>query len=76
MDNESKVVSVKEWLISLIITVIPVVGIIMLFVWAFGERTNPNKANLAKAFLLFHIIAIALFLIIGIFGGSLAYFNS
>ena len=30
------VMSLKDWVISIIITCIPIVGIIMLFIWAFA----------------------------------------
>lgn len=50
--------SVKDWLITLIITSIPVVGIIMLFVWAFSSGVNTNKQNFAKATLIMTVIAI------------------
>ncbi len=75
-------ISTKDWLITLIIAAIPLVGFIMLFVWAFGSDTNPNKANWAKAGLLLIAITIALsivFLIIfgaglfAIFSGANAY---
>ena len=42
-------ISIGNWIISLILTMIPIVNIIMLFVWAFSNGTNPTKANWAKA---------------------------
>lgn len=53
-------ISVGDWLITLIISSIPLVGIIMLFVWSFSNDTNPTKANWAKATLI--LIAIVLLL--------------
>ena len=38
-------ISIGNWIISLILTMIPIVNIIMLFVWAFSNGTNPTKAN-------------------------------
>ncbi len=69
--------STKDWLITLIIAAIPLVGFIMLFVWAFGSDTNPNKANWAKAGLLLFAIFIALSIVLTIiFGvGLFAIFN-
>jgi len=39
------------------------VGFIMLFVWAFGSGENPNKANWAKATLIWFVIGFILFAI-------------
>ncbi|MBK6263494.1 hypothetical protein JKA74_00490 [Marivirga sp. S37H4] len=54
--------STKDWLITLIITAIPLIGFIMLLVWAFSSDTNVNKANWAKAALLLMVI----FFVLGI----------
>lgn len=72
-ENEKNVEVVKtsDWLVTYLITAIPLVGIIMLFVWAFGGSTNPNKANWAKAALLLALIAIGFYIaIIMIFGAA------
>jgi hypothetical protein len=61
--NTTSVVSIKDWVITLIITAIPIVGFIMLFVWGFGSGTNENKANWAKAALIMFAIMIALYLL-------------
>lgn len=55
-------ISIKEWVITIIITAIPLVGIIMLFVWAFGGGdVNPNKKNYAIAALIVAAIFIILY---------------
>ena len=53
-------VKVSDWLLTLLITCIPLVGFIMLFVWAFGNQENLNKSNWAKANLLFMLIFVIL----------------
>jgi hypothetical protein len=55
--------SVGDWFIAMLITAIPLVGLIMLLIWAFGSNTNVNKANWAKASLIWMVIG----LIIGFF---------
>lgn len=60
----SSVMSIKEWLIVIIIASIPLIGIIMLFIWAFSDDTNVNKANWAKANLIFYAITFGLGLLI------------
>jgi hypothetical protein len=65
-------ISVKNWLITMFITAIPFIGWIMLFVWAFGDGTHPDKANWAKAVLLLFAIAIGFnILIMVLFGAGL-----
>lgn len=57
---------IGNWIITLIVTMIPIVNIIMLFVWGFSRSTNPTKANWAKAAL----IMIAIWIVLGLlFGG-------
>jgi len=59
-------ISVGEWVITIIIIAIPIVGFIMLFVWGFGSNTQPSKANWAKATLIMIGISIVLsFLFLG-----------
>lgn len=70
--NSEKVMSVKDWIITFLITAIPLVGFIMLFVWAFGSGHNLNKSNYAKAVLIFTaIILILYFIIFAMFFGAI-----
>ncbi|RPH36263.1 hypothetical protein EHM92_04805 [bacterium] len=50
-------------MITILLSAIPIVNIVMLFVWAFGSSTNPSKANWAKATLIWMVIGIALAII-------------
>ncbi len=61
MENEN-VPSVKtgDWVLTLFITWLPLIGIIMLFVWAFSGGTHPSKASWAKAMLIWMLIGIVL----------------
>ena len=58
--TQAQVLTVKDWILTILITAIPLVGIVMLFVWAFGSNENPNKSNWAKATLIWTAIAIVL----------------
>lgn len=66
MDNQilqnekADVIKIGDWVLTMLILAIPLVGVIMLFVWAFGSGTNPNKANFAKAALIWVVIGIVL----------------
>ena len=73
MENQSQtsaeVVRTTDWLVTLLLASIPVVNLIMLFIWAFGGDTNPNKSNWAKAGLIWMAIVIGIYMIFGaIFG--------
>ncbi len=70
------VISVREWFITVLIAAIPLIGFIMLFVWAFGGNANLNKANLAKAILLFYVFIIALYVVMGLLFGSFYFIGS
>ena len=49
IENENApVVTVGDWVLTYLIAAIPLIGLVMLFVWAFGNDTNPNKANWQK----------------------------
>jgi membrane protein YdbS with pleckstrin-like domain len=76
MDNQNynqlqhNEVTVGEWLITMLIMLIPIVNIIMMFVWAFGSGTQPSKANYFKAALIFLLIAIILQVIFFVIFGA------
>jgi len=74
--SRENVVSFGEWIGTFLLLMIPIVNIILLFVWAFGSNTKLSKANFAKASLFLSAICIVLYLIIafvfvGIFNGIL-----
>lgn len=74
MEISTKQLPVKtgEWAITLLVTSIPIVGFIMLFVWAFGSNKNESKANWAKAALIWLAIIIVIYILIAlIFGAAL-----
>ncbi|WP_373740133.1 hypothetical protein [Neisseria sp.] len=62
--QHAEVVSLKEWLISSLIMIVPIVNLIMILVWAFSSNTNPNKANFFKAQLILMVIGIVLSVIV------------
>jgi len=65
---QSDEVTTGDWMLSLFLAAIPLVGFILLLVWAFGSGTNPSKSNWAKATLLWEVIAIAVVLILSLTG--------
>ena len=64
-------VSVKDWVITILITAIPIVGLIMLFVWAFGDSAQASKKNWAIATLIWYAIMIVLVIIFFVVFGAI-----
>lgn len=60
IDNQSPTVSLGDWIVTILLSCIPLVGFIMLFVWAFSSSTPPSKANWAKATLIFFLVIMVL----------------
>ncbi len=58
--------STGQWMLTLFLTAIPIVNIIMFFVWAFGSNTAPSKKNWARATLIWGLIAILFSVVISI----------
>lgn len=75
MEPETEpIMSVKDWVITMLILMIPMVNIIMLFVWAFGEGSIKTRSNFAKAQLVIWLFSIALMILLGILFMSLGVF--
>lgn len=73
--------SMKDWFITLLISYIPLVGLIMLLIWAFDSNTNVNKKNWAKASLIWMLVGIGIAIIIlviflSVFMGALSSMES
>ena len=64
--QQAPIVSVKEWLITNLIMMIPLVNIVMMLVWAFSSNTNPNKANYFKATLILFAIVMVIYLVLAV----------
>lgn len=64
--------TVKEWIITFLLLLIPCANIILVFIWAFGNGEKKSKSNFFKAYLIMALIVIALYVIIMlIFGASI-----
>jgi hypothetical protein len=64
-----KPMTLGEWIITMIVLAIPCVGIVMMFVWGFGQGGNTSRKNYCRAALIFAAIGIVLGLI---FYGAIA----
>lgn len=65
-DNRLKPLGVGDYILAFIILAIPIIGFIVLLVWAFGSKINKNRQNFARAILIMSIISTVLAFIITI----------
>ncbi len=49
-------ITMGEWLITMLIMMIPCANIIMMFVWAFSSSEKKSKSNYFKAYLIFFAV--------------------
>ena len=62
-DPKSATLSTGNFFWLPVITAIPVIGIILIFVWAFSKNTNINRKHYARAVLIWLLISVILFVI-------------
>ena len=67
MRYQNETVNFWDWVITLLVLLVPVVNFVMIFVWAFGGGVNESKANFARASIaigfVFAVLFFRLFLI-------------
>ena len=59
-------VKISEWVLAMVLMMIPCVNIIMMFVWAFSSTEKKSKSNFFKAYLIFFGISMGVLLLIWI----------
>lgn len=63
----------KQWALYIFVAGLPLIGLILLLVWAFGSEGNIHRKSWAQGMLLIAVIGIALcFLLFIVFGLSFA----
>jgi uncharacterized protein involved in cysteine biosynthesis len=73
MDTTYKPLSLGDWIVTFILLAIPIVNLVMLFVWALSGGTHPSKRTYAQASLILSLVGIVLwFLFSATLMGSLA----
>jgi len=67
-DNfETTILTVGDWMITLLILAIPIANLVMSLVWAFSSTGNIHRRNFCRAYLIWMLIGIGLYIIIIIF---------
>ncbi len=54
--ENNRTLDIKEWALTIFISSLPLIGLIMLLIWAFSEDTNIHKKNWAKGNLILLVI--------------------
>ncbi|WP_226389166.1 hypothetical protein [Penaeicola halotolerans] len=68
--NQHNQMTVGDWVVTMLITFVPLVNLVMLFVWAFGGNAHPSKETWAKASLIWLAIGIGLYILLFMFIGA------
>ena len=71
VDSNQKPLSVMDWIIVFLLIGLPILGIILVVYWSFGENVNINKKNFSKAMLILFVLTFALAIIFALFFGQL-----
>lgn len=71
----NRTLDAKEWALAIFIASLPLIGFIMILVWAFGDG-NVHRKNWAQGTLILMVIAIAIALAFLFLFGGLALINS
>ena len=55
-----EVITTLGWIGTILVLVVPIVGLVLYFVWAFGTRGNLNRRNYCRAALIMMAISLVL----------------
>lgn len=72
MNDNRTTVGIGEWIGVFILSTIPLVNLIMLLIWAFGD-TKPSKKNYARALLILMLISVAIWIIVAVIAAAVGF---
>jgi len=64
LEEPAKVMTLGDWMITLLLLFIPIVNIVMLIVWCADSTTNKNKKHFAQAYLIYMAITFVIAIIL------------
>lgn len=64
-DKYSQPMTLKDWIITFLLMLIPIANIVLMFVWAFGSNVNKSKKTYFQATLIMIAIVIVFWIIFG-----------
>ncbi|HWT26980.1 MAG TPA: hypothetical protein VN131_03500, partial [Mobilitalea sp.] len=59
-DPNNAPMTLKDWIITLLLLCIPIANIVLMFVWAFGSNVNKSKKTYFQAALIMAAIGIVI----------------
>ncbi len=62
-EKDLKVLSVGEWMITILFYLLPGVNLVMMAIWAFSSKGNVHRRNLSRACLLWWIIILVAYVV-------------
>lgn len=68
--NDESVMTMGDWILTLIVGFIPCVGFILYLVWAFSRTGNVNRRNYCRASLIVGAVVIAIYVILVLVFGA------
>ena len=75
-----EVITTLGWLGTSLVLIVPILGLVLYFVWAFGTEGNLNRRNYCRASLILMAVALGLgilttVMLVIFFGGMLAFLS-
>lgn len=71
--SDNSPMDLKDWILTLIVLLIPCVGIVMYFVWAFESNGNINRRNFCRAQLIIFAVLLGIYLVLFMLFGVAAF---
>jgi hypothetical protein len=72
INRDTAPMTIGDWIITLILLYIPIVGLVCMLYWALSSSGNVNRKNFSIAALIITIVAGALVVVAMLFFGGLA----
>lgn len=63
-DPNNEPMKIKDWLVTMLLMLIPIANIVLVFVWAFSSNVNKSKKTFFQASLIFTGIIIGLYIVL------------
>ncbi|MCL2165508.1 MAG: hypothetical protein FWH55_14245 [Oscillospiraceae bacterium] len=55
---------VGEWIVTMLLMLVPILNIVLVFVWAFGSNVNPSKKSYFQAMLIWAAVGVLLSIVL------------